>query len=226
MDNKRRLPVLNEAKTTVPAVDRRKVLQGLFAGAGAGLAAPALADDHPMRHHAMSAAPAAAQAKARAADWKPEFLDEHQLATLTALCARIVPGSEKDHADRFIDSLLAVDTREHGQRFLGALGALEGAARDRFKRPFRALTAAQQDEVLATASTGEPGRPDWVWTPGTPVERPQSDPIRVTLRDHFDHIKGWIVGAYYSSEAGLKELGHTGQMFFPEFPDCTHKDHA
>ena len=48
----------------------------------------------------------------------------------------------------------------------------------------------------------------------------------MTLRDHFDHLKGWIAGAYYSSEAGLKELGYTGQLFFTSFPDCDHKDHA
>ena len=48
---------------------------------------------------------------------------------------------------------------------------------------------------------------------------------RLTLRDHFEHLKGWIADAYYSSEAGRKELGDTGQMFFTSFPDCTHKQH-
>jgi hypothetical protein len=47
----------------------------------------------------------------------------------------------------------------------------------------------------------------------------------VTLRDHFDRIKGWVVDAYYSSEPGLKELGYSGQMFFAEFPNCTHPEH-
>ena len=56
--------------------------------------------------------------------------------------------------------------------------------------------------------------------------RPDSGPEVVTLRDHLDHLKGWIAGAYYSSEAGLKELGYTGQMFFTSFPDCTHKEHV
>jgi hypothetical protein len=48
----------------------------------------------------------------------------------------------------------------------------------------------------------------------------------LTLRDHFDHLKGWIASAYYSSEIGLKELGYTGQMFFQAFPDCTHPEHS
>ena len=63
-------------------------------------------------------------------------------------------------------------------------------------------------------------------TPGTPLVRPAPGHEVVTLRDHLDHLKGWIAGAYYSSEAGLKELGYTGQMFFASFPDCTHEDHA
>lgn len=222
MEDKRKLPVVNEADT---GVSRRTVLQGLFAGAGAGLAIPGLAADHPMRLHAMTSAPAEAQARAKAADWKPEFLDPHQFATLTALCARMLPGADEALADRHVDAVLAVDTLDRRRRFLSALGAIEGASRDRFGRPFRALTAGEQDEVLTLASSGEPGRKDWIWTPGTPVERPDPGPEVVTLRDHFDHVKGWIVGAYYSSEAGLKELGYTGQMFFAEFPDCTHKEH-
>jgi Gluconate 2-dehydrogenase subunit 3 len=226
MDKKRKLPLVNHADRAEPGVGRRRVLQGLFAGAGAGMAIPGLAADHPMQHHAMSSAPTEAQAKAKAADWKPEFLDEHQFATLTALCARIVPGSDKALADRHVDSLLAVDTREHKRRFLSAMGALDAGSRDKFGKPFRALTEAQQNDVLTLASTAESGEKYWVWTPGTPVERPDFGPEVVTLRDHFDHVKGWIVGAYYSSEAGLKELGYTGQMFFTTFPDCTHKEHT
>ncbi len=40
----------------------------------------------------------------------------------------------------------------------------------------------------------------------------------------FREIKGWIVGAYYSSEIGMRELGWTGNMFYAEFPGCTHAD--
>jgi len=44
------------------------------------------------------------------------------------------------------------------------------------------------------------------------------------IRDHFDHLKGWVSGAHHSSEIGLKELGYTGQMFFESFPGCPHPD--
>ena len=37
-------------------------------------------------------------------------------------------------------------------------------------------------------------------------------------------LKSWIAGAHYSSEAGMKELGFTGNMFFQSFPACTHAE--
>lgn len=202
-------------------VGRREVLQGLFAGMGAGLALPAW-----LEAHMMEPAFTAAVAKAKTPDAKPAFLDPHEFATLGVLCARIIPGSEKAVTDRFIDELLAVATPDRRQRFLTALGAIEGASISRFQKPFRALTEAQQAEVLTAASTGKPGQEDWVWTPGTLLQKPEPGPEVVTLRDHFDHVKGWIVTAYYASEAGLRELGYTGQMFFLSFPDCTHPEHS
>lgn len=47
-------------------------------------------------------------------------------------------------------------------------------------------------------------------------------PVPPTLRDRFEHLKGWIVGAYYSSEIGMRELGWTGNVFFASFPGCEH----
>ncbi len=39
---------------------------------------------------------------------------------------------------------------------------------------------------------------------------------------HFQNLKGWIAGAYYSSEPGMRELGWTGNVFLAELPGCTH----
>jgi hypothetical protein len=223
MKEKRQLEVLGQLEG---GVGRREVLQGLFAGVGAGVALPGVVEGHPIQQHAKTAPPAAAAAKLQAAAWKPEFLDDHQFATLSVLCARIVPGSDTALADRYIDSRLAVETHDAQRRFLGAMGALDGVAMERFSRPLKSITEAQQVQILTEAAAGESGRQDWVWTPGTPLVRPDFGPEVITLRDHLDHLKGWISGAYYSSEAGLKELGYTGQMFFASFPDCAHKDHV
>jgi len=203
---------------------RRELLQGLFAGVGATVALP-IAGEHV---HVTAPALAEAQAKANAPDWKAEFLDPHAFATLGVLCARIVPGSEKTGTDRFIDSLLVVSATERSGRFLQALGALERASLERFQQPFKGLGEAQQIELLTAASNAESSRRDWIWKPGEVLKQPErtGEPEALTLRDHFDVIKGWIVDSYYSSDAGLKELGSTGQMFFTTFPDCTHPEHT
>jgi hypothetical protein len=235
MGEKVRLPVAGAG-----GVGRREVLQGLFAGVGASLVLPEGVDAH-----TMEPAFEAAVAKAKTPAARPAFLDAHQFATLGVLCARIVPGSEKTLADRFIDELLAVVETDSQRRFLSALGAIEGASLSRFQKPFKALAEAQQVEVLQEASSGKGGtfrvprslregaglarftKEEWVWTPGTPLQPPpELETEVVTLRDHFELLKGWISSAYYSSEAGLKELGYTGQMFFQTFPDCAHPEHS
>jgi hypothetical protein len=219
-DKRRGLKVVNQGESEGAGLGRRRLLQGLVAGMGAGVALPGSAEAHPMDAHAKhSATVAAAQAKAKSADWKPEFLDEHGFATLTALCERIVPGSVAAGTDRFIDSLLAVDSRDDQRRFLSQIGAIDGEANARFRLPFRSLSEPQQIEILKAVSTPPAGAPE-----GSP--RPGRGSGPVTLFDHFNGIKRWITSAYYSSEAGLKELGYTGQMFHAGFPGCTHPEHS
>jgi hypothetical protein len=37
-------------------------------------------------------------------------------------------------------------------------------------------------------------------------------------------LKAWIVGAYYSSEQGMRELGWNGNYAFESYPSCDHGD--
>jgi hypothetical protein len=220
------------AKIELPVVGseaglgRRQWLQGLVGGAGAGLAIPGLAQTHPVHAHlADSAKVAGADAKAVAAGWKPEFLDAYQFETLSSLAERILPGAVKLKADRFIDQLLAVDSPENQQAFLSALGGLDGEARARFGKPWKALGEPQQVELLTAASTAAPpnegGGRDL-----RPRNAPSSPSIAASqsLRGHFEHLKGWVVGSYYSTEAGMRELGWTGNQFYTSFPGCEHPD--
>ncbi len=199
---------------------RREVLQGLMGSVGAGFALPALAETHPMQGHLKDHAKvAAADAKAGASPSRPAFLDAHQLATLVSLAEVVVPGSTRAKVAAFVDQLLAVDTSQHQKDFLSALGAIEGESIARFAHPWKALAVPQQVELLTAAfaaapsrSPSGPGGPSSAGTPQPPVN----------LRDHADALKGWIVGAYYSSEIGMRELGWTENMFFASFPGCEH----
>lgn len=219
MSEPHRLPMIGSAEPM--GLGRREVVQRLLGTMGAGLALPGLAAAHPMqRHLANPATVADADAKARAAKFKPEFLDEHQHATLASLAERIVPGSTKARVSQFIDSLLAVDAPQTQREFLIALGAFDGESITRFSKPWKALGAAEQTQVLDDASTKPSGRPERAGARG--VTEADAGPMRLTLRDHFETLKGWISGAYYSSEIGMRELGWTGNLFYQEFPGCKH----
>jgi hypothetical protein len=221
-------PELRVLQAGRQGLNRREVVQRLLSGAGAGLAFPGMASpSHPV--HAHLASPSTldeADAKSASADWAPAFLDPHQSETLVVLAERIVPGSNKAQVNRFIDLLLTVDTQENQKKFLASLGAFDAEAINRFAHPFKDLTEEQQNQILTVASTEKSGRPegstDWSWF-AVPSQEFAEAP-RVTFRDHFENIKGWVSGAYYSSEIGMRELGWTGDVYFDSFPGCDHPD--
>jgi len=213
----------SEPALTPSQIKRRQVLRGLLAG-GAATAFPAtLLASHPVhRHMTGGAAVQAADEAGVDEDWTPAFLSPHQAETLAALGERIVPGSGEARFERFVDLLRSVDTRETRAAFLVALSAFEGEARRRFERPFVGLDDAEQREVLEAAAAAERERPrarrDWGWfaIPSAPEARDAN------LGDALTHVKGWVAGAYFSSEKGMKELGWTGDTFFDAYPGCSH----
>lgn len=211
---------------TDTGVGRRAVLQTLLGGAGVGFALPALAAEHPMHEHLTNQARVAtAQKKVQTSAGTSQFLDAHQFATLTMLAEQIVPGSTQAKSAAFIDSLLSVDTEARQRRFLESLNAFDGIALAKSKKVWKSLPEADRTSLLTMASTAESGQGGGPGAAnGAPGTAPRAEQTP-TIRDHFDHLKGWISGAYYSSEAGMKELGYTGTMFHEKFEGCTHGSH-
>lgn len=202
-DRSRKIP-LHPAAEPAAGIPRRAALQALLGGAGAGLALPSIASaQHPMHRH-LSNPEALAQAQQQAAVTAPGsgFLDPHQTKTLEALAEAIVPGSTAAGVGRYLDQLLAVESAADQQAFLGALGAFDMAAIATHGKPWTAIAAAQQDALLQEASTAEAASS--------------------SMRGHFEHLKTWIAGAYYTSEPGMRELGWGDNWFHQELPRCTH----
>ena len=207
--------LLNGTRDAGGEMSRREMVRRLMMGASAGVALPAVAASHPIaKHLADSAAVAQARPKSAAASWSPAFFDPHQNETFVVLAERIIPGSSQAQVNRFVDLLLSVDTQEAQKRFLASLSAMEAESLQRHSRPFKDLTEAEQNEMLTVASTGKPGVAS--------EEASDQSPDQMTLRDHFENLKAWVKGAYYSSEPGMKGLGWTGQVFFESFPGCQH----
>jgi len=198
-------PIPLQPITEVPAdgIPRRAALQALLSGAAAFALPTAIAAQHPIHQHlANPAAIEQAQQRAAAAPAAPVFLDAHQVKTLDVLAEAIVPGSTAARVAPFIDQLLAVDSGENQRAFLGALGGFDMIAITRHGKAWIGITAAQQDALLREAST--------------------ADVKTSAFGGHFQNLKDWIAGAYYSSEIGMRELGWDGNVFHAQLPGCTH----
>jgi hypothetical protein len=202
----------NHEPTEARGLNRRQAMHRLLGTAGTVL----------VLGHTMEAA----DGKAAAPDWQPVFFDSHQNETLIALAEQILPNSNRAQVNRFIDTLISVDTQENQKKFLASLGAFDHEGITRYKQPFKDLTEDQQNGILTAASTAkasEPGQGGRRRRRPT-VPTPGSEEPALTMRDHFENIKGWVSGAFYSSEFGMKELGWTGQVAWESLPGCPHPD--
>jgi hypothetical protein len=172
------------------------VLQSLAAGAGTVVFASRASAAHV---HQVAAA-TAAETATTTADSALQFLDRHAFDTLAVLSEQIVPGSRAAAVPEFLDRLLAVESLETQKRFTQALGTFEREAREAQGKPWKALTAEEATALLTKIST---------------------QPVDDTSRQSFDAIKGAVAETYYSSEAGMKELGWNGSVAFAPPGVCT-----
>jgi hypothetical protein len=197
-------------------------VQSFLAGIGTLAAWPQVASSHPVfRHLADADTLSKADARAAATKWAPEFLNSHQNQTLVLLSERMVPGSSRAQVNRIIDLLLTVDTAENRLAFTDSLSAIDIESRKRFGHPFKSVSADQQDEILTRLASEKPSIDQGS---GRRSIRKRLQQPALTLRDQFDNVKAWIVGTYYSSEVGMRELGWTGDVYFVELPACPHPE--
>ncbi|HZQ51039.1 MAG TPA: gluconate 2-dehydrogenase subunit 3 family protein [Bryobacteraceae bacterium] len=134
------------------------------------------------------------------AAWSPQFLTAPQDATLIALGERIIPGSTAAQCDRFIDLMMTIETKIIRDQLLHSLAAFDAAAQQQYGSPFSRLQPQQQDKLLEEASAE-----------------------RAPLNPEFLVIKEWMADAYWTSRQGLHDLGWNGQMAWPAFPGCEHR---
>lgn len=183
-------------------LSRREIVQKLLGGMAAGAGLPLVASSHPIYRLLEDVEAFDRFEEMRGVtDWKPLFLNSEQNKALVALSDVVVPGSATANVNQFIDLLLSVDTAEHQQDFVGFLTLFDEEAKNRFGHGFAALTLGERQMLLTDFSKQE------------------------THGAQFDNLKEWIVGAYYSSEQGMRELGWNGNYAFESYPGCEHGEH-
>ena len=179
-------------------ISRREAMRRLMAGVAAGAVVPAIAAARPVEIFRRLIGDDAAAEKAEGAlgapGWQPIFLDAKQDELLVAVAETMVPGSNGAQVNQFIDLLLSVDSAESQKGFLAALGAVDKVSSGQFQKAFTELNGGERDKALTSLSQDH--------------------------KEAFANLKEWIVGAYYSSEQGMKELGWDGNFAFEKYPTC------
>jgi hypothetical protein len=195
------LPVL-QSPPNPRRTSRREIAQVILSGLAAGILSPFASAAHPVHRHLLhNALLDSVDAHLSAENGKPFFLLQQQFAALDVLSEAIVPGSRKAQSASFIDLLLSVDTHNAQEKVLASLSAFESASQNTFHAEIASLSATQLHDLLTSHSA-----PD------------SAD------HQHFNHLKDWISGAYYSSEIGMRELGWTPDRVFSTFPSCSHPE--
>jgi len=181
-------------------VSRRELARTLLAGLAAGVLPAAISPLHPIHSHLLDGILLDSADKALAgASYQPTFLSTAQLASVDRLSDAIIPGSHQAQSAQFIDLLLSVDAAEHQENFVASLSEMDGAATKAFHRGIAELNMDELRQLLEAASAKDSA--DY---------------------QHFENLKNWFTGAYYSSEIGMRELGWTPDRVFPVYPGCTH----
>ena len=196
-------------------LDRRQALRTLAFGGIGAVAAPAWAETlaEIARAHADHAHTAVAAA-AEAAPWAPKVFNAHQNETVVLLSEMIIPqtdtpGAKAAKVNEFVDLVLDDANETERKQFLNGLAWMDGRSQELFGTDFVSAAAEQQTALLTIVAS--------------PKNKAFEDQVGI---DFFKAIKALTITGYYTSEIGMKqELGDDGQLFFLEYPGCTHPQH-
>jgi gluconate 2-dehydrogenase gamma chain len=131
--------------------------------------------------------------------YHPRALTEHEFATLRALCELIVPGASKGRAAEFID-LLSSQNPELAAIYTGGLAWLDHAMKNAVDATFLDARLADQAALLDKIAYRHNPAPDLA--PGI---------------QFFEWARRMTVDAYYTSAAGIQEIGYLGNKGAAEF---------
>ena len=157
----------------------------VLTAAGSGVLSPA----HAQHVHAEIAA---VKSLSAGPNYVPKKFTRHNFLTLKKLGDIIIPGASDAGAAEFID-FLSSHNEELAEIFNGGFGWLDNYMQKTYGADFLSATPAQQTELLdklayeknRTPETAR-GAPFWTWT------------------------RNMVVDAYYTSPAGVKDLGYMG----------------
>jgi hypothetical protein len=142
---------------------------------------------------------AAAEQAKPAGIYKPQCFTADEFASLKTLCELIVPGATKGGAAEFIDTL-ASQNKELAAIFTGGLSWLD---HEMLRNDRPAFRTAKPDDQRAMVDK-------------IAYRRNQTPDLAAGVR-FFDWARRLTVDAYYTSKAGIEEIGYKGNRGMSEF---------
>jgi hypothetical protein len=173
------------------SISRRDVLARIAAAAMAG---PVGLEAAQHVHEA-----AAADAAASGGAYTPKALTQHEFETLKTLCEIIVPNASKGGAAEFID-LLSSQNPEMAAIYTGGIAWLDEEMKRQYHADFLTASAAQKTEMLDKIA----------------YRKNETSEIAPGIK-FFAWLRRMTVDAYYTSAAGIKEVGYMGNRGMKEF---------
>ena len=131
--------------------------------------------------------------------YQPKALTAREFSSLEMLCELIVPGAAKGQAAAFID-LLSSQNRELAAIYTGGLAWLDDTMEYRVKATFLAARPADRTALLDQIA----------------YRRNSTRDLAAGIR-FFEWARRMTVDAYYTSAAGVEELGYLGNKGMTEF---------
>jgi hypothetical protein len=131
--------------------------------------------------------------------YKPKLFTDHEYKTLQSLAETVIPGATKGGAADFID-LLASQSEEMASIFTGGLSWLDLEMKRRFQKDYLSASAQQQTSLLDLIAYKKNDGPEL--GPG----------IRF-----FSWVRRLAADAYYTSKAGIEEVGYKGNVGMTEY---------
>src|SRR5258706_9045443 len=139
------------------------------------------------------------ETKAAGGVYKPKCLNPHEFETLKMLCEIIVPGASKGGAAEFID-LLSSQNPEMAAIHTGGLAWIDRNMEHNTRKSFLAATTEERTALLDKIA----------------YRKNRTTELSPGVR-YFDWARRMTVDAYYTSAAGIKEVGFKGNRATAKF---------
>ncbi len=153
--------------------------------------------------------PVAVTAGQAAGSYQPKTLSKHEWETISILSDLIIPADERSGSatqagvPAFIDDWLGFQGGELLAQIRGGLTWLDMECNRLFSRDFIACSASEKKQILDRLAYPKKAAPE--------------DASAVAF---FNRLRDLVVGGFYSSEVGVKDLPYLGNQMVAEWKGC------